>query len=72
MYKENNMNPKIEWTTHGMWTSGKALSASGKQVFITEAATKKGKYFAVYVEGDTKKAATRATLQEVYRIINTR
>lgn len=63
---------KIEWEVHGMWTSGKAVSKSGKKVLITEAATKKGRYYTVFVEGDERNAATRATLREVHRIIETR
>ena len=64
--------PEIKWTKCGMWTRGEATTASGKKVAITEAVTKKGKYYTVFVEGDSRQAATRATLQEVHRIINTR
>ena len=60
---------EITWTQHGMFMSGMAVSASGKKVCITEAMTKKGKYYTVFVEGDKRNAATRATIEEVNRII---
>lgn len=63
---------KIKWRQNGMFRSGSAVSASGKRVAVTEAMTQKGKYYTVFVEGDKRNAATRATIEEVNRIIATR
>lgn len=65
-------NGEITWTRHGAFISGKAISNSGKEICITEANTRKGRYFTVYVAGDERQAATRATIEEVNRIIRTR
>ena len=51
---------------------GLAITKSGKRCSINECDHMVGKrYFTVFIEGDKKHCATRATLEKVYQILDT-
>lgn len=70
------MAPKIEWKYAGGYKSGTATTKSGLRACIGTVMRTSGRsrkeLYTLYIEGDERNAATRATLETVMQILEAR
>lgn len=65
---------KIDWVGTAGFQQGYAVTKSGKNAYICQAYQTTGVkcYYSVFIEGDKRNAATRATIEKVQQILESR